>query len=238
MSPSDSATSNFARRVRPLAIFGPWSELSTSSHNQNCGVATTGCLADSSSPALFPHGGFGSLIVSGNLSRDGAIFYASRILSFLPGMTTKTIHAPMRKCVFYEDLMMYRDSRRKVRKFSSIRRFCRYCGIRPGTSGSISWAQLYWSKQPSFRTADIAIARESGNWRHGKVLCPVASKSRCRRTLLVKSQRPAEPIIALDSLLKPSTQIRVRSGIYADSRETNCDDSVLGLAFRAILTSL
>jgi hypothetical protein len=71
-------------------------------------------LADSSSPALFPHGGFGSLIVSGDLSRDGAIFYASRILSFLPGMSTKTIQAPMRKCVFYEDLMKYRDSRRNL----------------------------------------------------------------------------------------------------------------------------
>ena len=71
-------------------------------------------LANPSSPALFPHGGFGSVIVSGDLSRDGKTFYASRILSFLPGMTTKAIQAPMRKCVFYEHLMTYRDSRRKV----------------------------------------------------------------------------------------------------------------------------
>ena len=33
-------------------------------------------LADSAAPALFPYGGFGSLLVAGDLSRDGTTFYA------------------------------------------------------------------------------------------------------------------------------------------------------------------
>jgi hypothetical protein len=71
-------------------------------------------LADPSSPTLFPYGGFGSLLVIGDLSRDGATFYATRILSFLPEQTTKTVRAPLRKFVFYEDSAIYRDSRHKV----------------------------------------------------------------------------------------------------------------------------
>ena len=71
-------------------------------------------LADPSSATLFPYGGFGSLLVTGNLSRDGVTFYANQILAFLPERTTKTIPAPLRKFVFYEDHAVYRDSRHKV----------------------------------------------------------------------------------------------------------------------------
>ncbi len=71
-------------------------------------------LADPLSRTLFPYGGFGSLLVTGNLARDGATFYATRILAFLPKQTTKTIRAPLRKFVFYEDRAMYRDSHHKI----------------------------------------------------------------------------------------------------------------------------
>lgn len=71
-------------------------------------------LAEPSAPALFPYGGFGSLLVSGTLSRDGATFYASRIVSFLPEHSTTTIPAPLRKFVFYGRLALYRDVRRKL----------------------------------------------------------------------------------------------------------------------------
>src|SRR5271165_5707724 len=39
-------------------------------------------LADPESPALFPYGGFGSLLVAGEPSRDGRTFFARRIVAF------------------------------------------------------------------------------------------------------------------------------------------------------------
>ncbi|MFY9527586.1 MAG: hypothetical protein WAR24_01630 [Candidatus Acidiferrales bacterium] len=71
-------------------------------------------LADPSSPTVFPYGGFGSLLVTGNSSLDGGTFYANRILAFLPQQNTKIFRAPVRKFVFYEDHAIYRDCRHKV----------------------------------------------------------------------------------------------------------------------------
>jgi len=71
-------------------------------------------LDDPSSPPLFPYGGFGSLLVAGDCSRDGSTFYASRILSFLPEQKFKHFRAPLRKVAFYNDHAIFRDSRRKL----------------------------------------------------------------------------------------------------------------------------
>lgn len=71
-------------------------------------------LNDPGSPALFPYGGFGSLLVAGNISRDGSTFYTSRILSFLPEQKFKHFRAPLRNVAFYDDRAIYRDSRRKL----------------------------------------------------------------------------------------------------------------------------
>src|SRR5215813_7027595 len=43
-----------------------------------------GLLRDAEAPALFPYGGFGSLLASGERSRDGKTFFARRIIAFLP----------------------------------------------------------------------------------------------------------------------------------------------------------
>jgi hypothetical protein len=71
-------------------------------------------LNDPTSPALFPYGGFGSLLVAGDISRDGSTFYASRILSFLPEQKFKHFRAPLRKVTFYADHAILRNSRRKL----------------------------------------------------------------------------------------------------------------------------
>ena len=71
-------------------------------------------LADSAAPALFPYGGFGCLLVAGDLSRDGTTFYACRILSFLPQQETHRIQAPLRRFAFYNDHAVYQDSRGKL----------------------------------------------------------------------------------------------------------------------------
>ena len=71
-------------------------------------------LDDPSSPTLFPYGGFGSLPVAGDSSRDGLTFYASRILSFLPDQKFKHFRASLRKVAFYNDHAIYRDSSLKL----------------------------------------------------------------------------------------------------------------------------
>ena len=71
-------------------------------------------LADPEAPALFPYGGFGSLLVAGEPSRDGRTFFARRILAFSPNLQRRRFHVPLRKCDFYDDRALCRDMRRKL----------------------------------------------------------------------------------------------------------------------------
>jgi hypothetical protein len=71
-------------------------------------------LADPEAPAVFPCGGFGSLLVSGERSRDGGTFFARRILAFLPERRQRRFHFPLRQCDFYEDRGLCRDMGRKL----------------------------------------------------------------------------------------------------------------------------
>ena len=71
-------------------------------------------LADPAAPAIFPNGGFGSLLVAGVPSRDGSAFYASRILAFLPEQKRRRVRAPLRQFVFYDGHAIYRDPQRKI----------------------------------------------------------------------------------------------------------------------------
>jgi len=71
-------------------------------------------LKDSAAPALFPYGGFGSILVAGDRSRDGQTFFATQILSFHPELQERRFHAPLRKFDFYDDRAIYRDARRKL----------------------------------------------------------------------------------------------------------------------------
>jgi hypothetical protein len=71
-------------------------------------------LRDIDAPVLFPYGGFGSILVSGERSRDGLTFFAHRILGFLPQLRQRRFHAPLRRCEFYDDRALYQDLRRKL----------------------------------------------------------------------------------------------------------------------------
>jgi hypothetical protein len=71
-------------------------------------------MADPESPAIFPYGGFGSLLVAGEPSRDGRTFFARRILAFSPDLRRRRFHAPLRRCDFYDDKALCRDVRRKL----------------------------------------------------------------------------------------------------------------------------
>lgn len=69
---------------------------------------------DPASPVLFPYGGFGSLLVAGDLSRDGKTFYAFRILYFRPEQNFKHLQAAVRKITFYKDHAIFQDSRHRI----------------------------------------------------------------------------------------------------------------------------
>jgi hypothetical protein len=74
-------------------------------------------LIDPEAPALFPYGGFGSLLAAGDLSTDRETFFARKILSFLPERRERRFRAPLRKVEFLDGYAVYRDSRRKVEVF-------------------------------------------------------------------------------------------------------------------------
>ena len=71
-------------------------------------------LLDADAPALFPYGGFGALLVAGELSQDRETFFAKTILSFLPDRRERQFRAPLRKVEFFDGHAVYRDSRRKA----------------------------------------------------------------------------------------------------------------------------
>jgi hypothetical protein len=72
---------------------------------------------DANAPAVFPYGGFGTIVVAGELSANREIFFAARILSFLPEYRGLRFRALLRKVEFLNDRAVYRDSRRKVEVF-------------------------------------------------------------------------------------------------------------------------
>ena len=71
-------------------------------------------LADSEVPAIFPYGGFGSRFVSGEPSCDRQIFFARRILMFVPEQRRRRFHLPLRNRDFFADKALCRDARRKL----------------------------------------------------------------------------------------------------------------------------
>ena len=71
-------------------------------------------MANPSAPVLFPYGGFGSILVAGNRSRDGQTFFVTRVSSFLPERRQRRFRASLRQIDFYADRAIYRDARRKL----------------------------------------------------------------------------------------------------------------------------
>lgn len=71
-------------------------------------------LNDPDAPAVFPYGGFGSLLVEGERSRDGKTFFVRRILAFLPDLCERSFDALLRKFHFFTDRAVYRDARRRL----------------------------------------------------------------------------------------------------------------------------
>lgn len=71
-------------------------------------------LLDRDAPALFPFGGIGSILVTGELSAARDTFFVRRIVSFLPVQRERRFRALLRRVEFFDGYAIYRDSRRKV----------------------------------------------------------------------------------------------------------------------------
>jgi hypothetical protein len=71
-------------------------------------------LVDPEAAAVFPYGGFGVLLVSGEHSRDGLTFFADKILAFSPERARRRFHLPLRQCDFYRDRALCHDVRRRL----------------------------------------------------------------------------------------------------------------------------
>lgn len=80
----------------------------------NIRVQYDGVLRDPTTPVAFPYSGFGSLVIRGERSADGGVFFANRILAFLPERRHRVISVPLRKLDYFEDYAILRDHNRKI----------------------------------------------------------------------------------------------------------------------------
>ena len=126
-------------------------------------------LVDPESPVIFPYGGFGSLLVSGERSRDGQTFSANQILAFSPERKQRRFQLPLRQCDFYEDRALCCDVHRKSWLDPALLH--------------ISWDQT-WNQWKHLVAAKIEVnatfvqcgkfRNEEGNWSAGRLLCQAA----------------------------------------------------------------
>ena len=71
-------------------------------------------IKDSAIPVPFPYSGFGSLLVQGERSAESGVFFANRILAFMPERRRRTVPVPLRKLDYFEDYAILRDRHRKL----------------------------------------------------------------------------------------------------------------------------
>jgi hypothetical protein len=87
---------------------------------------------DEDAPALFPYGGFGSIVVEGRLSENGEAFFADRILAYKPEMTTRKLSLRLRRCEFFADRVVCRDPRRRLEVWLDT-------NLLPGLDWDLTW---------------------------------------------------------------------------------------------------
>jgi len=87
---------------------------------------------EESAPPVFPYGGFGSILVQGNLSNDVEVFFADRILAYRPEMQSRKVSLLLRQCEFLADRVTCRDARRKLEVMLDP-------GLLPGIDWDLTW---------------------------------------------------------------------------------------------------
>jgi hypothetical protein len=71
-------------------------------------------LSNPETPTPFPYSGFGSVLVEGEQAKEGDVFFARRILAFLPELRRQTLTLPLRKVDLFGDYAVLRDRSRKL----------------------------------------------------------------------------------------------------------------------------
>lgn len=69
---------------------------------------------DPTVPVPFPYSGFGTLLIQGEPAKEGEVFFARRILAFLPDRHKRTFTVPLRRFDFFADYAILRDRKREV----------------------------------------------------------------------------------------------------------------------------
>ena len=65
-------------------------------------------------PVPFPYAGFGSLVIRGARAAENGVFFANRILAFLPERRSRKVPVPLRKLDYFDDYAILRDPKRKL----------------------------------------------------------------------------------------------------------------------------
>lgn len=69
---------------------------------------------DPSVSVPFPYSGCATLLVQGEPAKEGGVFFATRILAFLPDRQKRTLAVPLRRFDFFADYAVLRDRKREV----------------------------------------------------------------------------------------------------------------------------
>jgi hypothetical protein len=111
---------------------------------------------DEDAPPLFPYGGFGSILVEGNLSSDTETFFGRRILSYKPEMSSRRVSLLFRQCEFFADRIVCRDTRRKLEVWLDA-------NLLPGLNWDLTWN--HWRQWLQSRVEVDATFVRTGKYR-------------------------------------------------------------------------
>lgn len=69
---------------------------------------------DPMAPVPFPYSGFGSLLLQGERVTENGVFFANRILAFMPERRLRKVPVALRKLDYFDDFAILRDRNRKL----------------------------------------------------------------------------------------------------------------------------
>lgn len=116
-------------------------------------------LVDEDAPPVFPYGGFGLILVEGQLAPDNTALFAHRILGYRPNVTHRKLSLLLRQCEFLADRIVCRDPRRKIE-----------VSIDAGPLGGVHW-DLTWNQWRHWLQSRIAVDAafvQSGKYQFAK----------------------------------------------------------------------
>lgn len=135
-------------------------------------------LADEDAAPIFPYGGFGHILVEGDLSQDGTAFFANAILAFRPEVKLRKFSVLLRQCEFLADRIVCRDPRRRIE-----------VSLDAGLLGGLQW-DLTWNQWRQWLRSRIEVDAAfvqsgkyqfaSGEWKLRKWLTALPSRLRVK----------------------------------------------------------